>query len=252
MQVSLSTSTTFDGDLNALVETQGTAITFRFDLDEPAPAGGLTLFVDADVEQMLNRLDLPAFAFNPTTENIDFGSVLPNRDSSGFVATIDEGATFGTATLTVFDNSEPDTFLPDTFDGLVEATFSLLTEDQVDRDAEGPLPTLSDYTIDDAAATSVVLFADDATQLPGSPPPSDSGMPQVSLFTGPGYLIEDEGTVSAHAFNVTNGVIPEGGLVVSVDALNLSEFDLEGISVEGGEIEAVREGGFDLRMMEYT
>ncbi|MEO1396045.1 MAG: amidase family protein [Cyanobacteria bacterium J06634_5] len=252
MQVSLSTSTTFDGDLNALVETQGTAITFRFDLDEPAPAGGVTLFVDADVEQMLNRLDLPAFAFNPVTENIDFGSIFPNRDSSGFVATIDEGATFGTATLNIFNNSEPETFLPATFDGLVEATFSLLTEEQVDRDVEGPLPTLSDYTIDAATATSVVLFADDASQLPGTPPPSGPTMPQVSLFTGPNYLIEDEGTVSAHAFNVTGGVIPEDGLIVSVDAPNLGEFDLAGSSVEGGEIVAVREGGFELRMTEYT
>ncbi|MEM8827922.1 MAG: pre-peptidase C-terminal domain-containing protein [Cyanobacteria bacterium P01_G01_bin.19] len=77
-------------------------------------------------------------------------------------------------------------------------------------------------------------------------------MLQVSLFTGPDYLIEDEGTVSAHAFLATNGVIPEGGLVVSVDAPNLSEFDLAGISVEGGEIVAVRDGGFDLRMDEYT
>ncbi len=77
-------------------------------------------------------------------------------------------------------------------------------------------------------------------------------MLKVSLFTGPSYLIEDEGTVSAHAFNVTDGVIPEGGLVVSVDAPNLSEFDLEGISIEGGEIVAVRDGGFDLRMTEYT
>ena len=252
MQASLSTSTTFDGDLNALVETQGTAVTFRFDLDEAAPAGGLTLFVDADVEQMLNRLDLPTFAFNPVTENIDFGSIITNRDSSGFAFTIDEGATFGTATLNVFNNPEPDTFLPATFDGLVEATFSLVTEDQVDRDVEGPLPTLNDYTIDAAAATSVVLFADDATQLPGTQPPSGPGIPQVSLFIGPNYLIEDEGTVSAHAFNVTGGVIPEGGLIVSVDAPNLSEFDLAGISVEGGEIVAAREGGFDLRMTEYT
>ena len=77
-------------------------------------------------------------------------------------------------------------------------------------------------------------------------------MPQVSLFTGPDYLIEAEGTVSAHAFLATNGVIPEGGLVVSVDAPNLSEFDLAGVSVEGGEIVAVRDGGFDLRMTEYT
>ncbi|MEM6716165.1 MAG: PPC domain-containing protein, partial [Cyanobacteria bacterium P01_C01_bin.147] len=77
-------------------------------------------------------------------------------------------------------------------------------------------------------------------------------MLQVSLFTGPDYLIEAEGTVSAHAFLVTGDVIPEGGLIVSVDALNLSEFDLAGVSVEGGEIVAVRDGGFDLRMTEYT
>ena len=77
-------------------------------------------------------------------------------------------------------------------------------------------------------------------------------MLQVSLFTGPDYLVEAEGTVSAHAFLATNGVIPEGGLVVSVDAPNLSEFDLAGVSVEGGEIVAVRDGGFDLRMTEYT
>ncbi|MEM7061670.1 MAG: pre-peptidase C-terminal domain-containing protein [Cyanobacteria bacterium P01_B01_bin.77] len=77
-------------------------------------------------------------------------------------------------------------------------------------------------------------------------------MLNVSLFTGPGYLIEDEGTVSAHAFLATGGVIPEGGLIVSVDAPNLSEFDLAGVSVEGGEIVAVRDGGFDLRMTEYT
>ncbi|MEM9212789.1 MAG: SGNH/GDSL hydrolase family protein [Cyanobacteria bacterium P01_F01_bin.150] len=255
LQVSLSTSTTFEGDLNALVENQGTAITFRFDLSGPALAGGLTLFVDADVEQMLNRLDLPTFAFNPITENIDFRSVIPNRDSSGFVLTIDEGATFGTATLNIFDNNEPEPTLPETFDGRVDATFSLVTEDQVDRDIEGPIPTLSDYTIDPAAATSVVIFADDISQLedPTDPqPPTPGDGLQVSLFTGPNYLIEDEGTVSAHAFNVTGGVIPEGGLVVAVDAPNLNEFDLAAISVEGGSIEAVRDGGFDLRMTEYT
>ncbi|MEL7330659.1 MAG: pre-peptidase C-terminal domain-containing protein [Cyanobacteria bacterium J06560_2] len=252
-QVSLSTFTDFVGDLNALIEDQGTSLTIRFDLDEPAPVDGLTLFVDADVEQGLNRLDLPAFAFNPNTENINFETVETNRDSSGFVATIDEGATFGSLTLTVFNNPEPDTFLPETFDGRVENTFTLLTNEQVDRDVEGPIPELSDYTIDPAAASSVVIFADDLSQLTEVPPPTTPEGPlQVSLFTGPDYLIEDEGTVSAHAFNVTNGIIPEGGLVVAVNAPNLNEFDLASVSVEGGEIVAVREGGFDLRMTEYT
>ena len=45
-QVSLSTSTSFNGDLNALIEDQGTALTLRFDLDEPAPAGGLKVYID--------------------------------------------------------------------------------------------------------------------------------------------------------------------------------------------------------------
>ena len=261
VQVSLSTTTTFDGDLNALVEELGTSLTVRFDLDEPAPEGGLRVYVDSEVEQIINRLDLPGFVASPTLENIDLASLATNFDNSGFAVTIDEGATFGSFTINVFDNPEPDTFLPETFDGLVEAALSLRTQAEVDPAAQNDITGLGDYTVDPSAASSTVIFADDASQLmdvpeppePPTPPtpPTPDGL-QVSLFAGPDYLIEDEGTVSAHAFLATNGVIPEGGLVVSVDAPNLSEFGLAGISVEGGEIEAVRDGGFDLRMLEYT
>ncbi|ACB52378.1 hypothetical protein cce_3030 [Crocosphaera subtropica ATCC 51142] len=254
-QVSLSTSTNFDGDLNALVEDLGNALTVRFDLDGPAPEGGLKVFVDSNVEQIVNRLDLPGFAFNPITENIKPALFGTSFDNSGFYLTIDEGATFGTFTIDVFDNPEPDTFLPETFDGLVEAVFELKTE--VAPEDLADVGTLGDYTIDPNAAASTVLFVDDESQLseisePPPPEPPELDVLQVSLFTGPSYLIEDEVTVSAHAFNVTNGTIPEGGLVVSVDAPNLSEFDLAGISVDGGTIEAVRDGGFDLRMTQYT
>ncbi|MGD1930412.1 MAG: DVUA0089 family protein [Leptolyngbyaceae cyanobacterium] len=256
-QVSLSTSTNFDGDLNALVEDQGTALTVRFDLDEPAPAGGLKVYVDSEVEQIINRLDLPGFASSPTTENIDFTSFVTNFDNSGFALTIKAGATFGTFTINVFDNPEPDTFLPETFDGLAEVALSLRTQEQVDEADQGDITGLGEYTIDPGATSSTVTFVDEASQLTEMPepptpePPAPDGL-QVSLFTGPGYLIEDEGTVSAHAFLATNGVIPEGGLLVSVNAPNLSEFDLESVSVEGGEIAAVRDGGFDLLMTEYT
>ncbi|MEM6437524.1 MAG: D-alanyl-D-alanine carboxypeptidase, partial [Cyanobacteria bacterium P01_D01_bin.115] len=256
VQVSLSTTTTFDGDLNALVEDQGTSLTLRFDLDEPAPEGGLRVYVDSEVEQIINRLDLPGFVASPTLENIALASLATNFDNSGFAVTIDEGATFGSFTINVFDNPEPDTFLPETFDGLVEAALSLRTQDEVDPADQNDITGLGDYTVDSSAASSTVIFVDEASQLtdttpePPTPPVAD-GL-QVSLFTGPDYLIEDEGTVSAHAFLATNGIIPEGGLVVSVDAPNLSEFDLAGISVEGGEIEAVRDGSFDLRMLEYT
>ncbi|MEL6397638.1 MAG: DVUA0089 family protein [Cyanobacteria bacterium J06626_4] len=260
VQVSLSTSTTFDGELNALVEDQGTALTVRFDLNEPAPEGGLRVYVDSEVEQIINRLDLPGFVASPTLENLALTSLATNFDNSGFAVTIDEGATFGTFTINVFDNTEPDTFLPETFDGLVEAVLSLRTQAEVDPADQNDITELGDYTVDPSAASSTVIFADEVSQLmdmpePPEPPTLDPPMIdglQVSLFTGPDYLIEDEGTVSAHAFLATGGVIPEGGLIVSVDAPNLSEFDLSGISVEGGEIAAVRDGGFDLRMTEYT
>ncbi|NEP19707.1 MAG: D-alanyl-D-alanine carboxypeptidase, partial [Leptolyngbya sp. SIO4C1] len=258
VQVSLSTTTTFDGDLNALVEDQGTSLTVRFDLDEPAPAGGLKVYIDSGVEQILNRLDLPGAVANPQIENLNLLATQTNADNSGLAVEIVEGATFATVTLNVFDNPEPDTFLPATFDGRVDAVLSLVTADQIATEDQGSITGVGDCTINPAAASSTVIFADDASQLMDTPepptppnPPTPDGL-QVSLFTGPDYLIEDEGTVSAHAFLATNGVIPEGGLVVSVEAPNLSEFDLIGISVEGGEIEAVRDGGFDLRMTEYT
>ena len=264
VQVSLSTTTTFDGDLKALVEDQGTALTVRFDLDEPAPEGGLRVYVDSEVEQIINRLDLPEFVASPTLENIALASLATNFDNSGFAVTIDEEATFGSFTIKVFDNPEPDTFLPETFDGLVEAALSLRTQAEVDPTDQNDITGLGDYTVDASAASSTVIFADDTSQLmdtlpeppttpePPTPEPPASDAIQVSLFTGPDYLIEDEGTVSAHAFLATNGVIPEGGLVVSVNAPNLGEFDLAGVSVEGGEIVAVRDGGFDVRMLEYT
>ncbi|MGD1919485.1 MAG: D-alanyl-D-alanine carboxypeptidase, partial [Pleurocapsa sp.] len=262
VQISLSTSTSYEGEQNALVEELGTSLTVNFELDEPSPEGGLKVFVDSDVEQIVNRLDLPGFAFNPTAENIDPATFGTSFDNSGFFLTIDEGATTASFTIDVFDNPEPDTTLPETFDGLVEASFFLVAPDEVLEEDAADVGTLGDYTISAEGASTTVIFADEESQLtdtgesPSEPtvpdPNSGTDALQVSLFTGPDYLIEDERTVSAHAFNVTNGVIPEGGLVVSVDAPNLSEFDLDGISVEGGEIEAVRDGGFDLRMTEYT
>ncbi|MEM8778135.1 MAG: DVUA0089 family protein, partial [Cyanobacteria bacterium P01_G01_bin.49] len=64
---------------------------------------------------------------------------------------------------------------------------------------------------------------------------------------------EEEGTVSAHVFNVTNGTIPEGGIVVGVSAPNLSEFNLDAIEVgNGGEIVNVREDAFDIRLTDFT
>ncbi|MBE9064024.1 calcium-binding protein [cf. Phormidesmis sp. LEGE 11477] len=260
-QVSLSTSTNFDGDRNALVEDQGTALTVRFDLDEPAPEGGLKVYVDSEIEQIVNRLDLVGFAGNPTVENINPNLLGTNFDNSGFFLTIDAGATTASFTIDVFDNPEPDTFLPATFDGLVEAAFALRVAGEVEQADLADVGTLGDYTVDPDGATSTVLFADEASQLaespepPPTPPtgPPTSGLPLVSLNTGPDFLVEEEGTVSAHVFNVTGATIPEEGLLVSVSAPGLNEFDLDGINVsEGGEIVGVREDGFDILLTDFT
>lgn len=167
IQVSLSTSTTFDGDFNALVENQRTALTFRFDLDKPASAGGLKVYVDNEVEQIVNRLDLAGFGFRPITENIDPSSIDTNSDDSGFFLTVDEGATMGSFTINVLDNLEPDKFLPEILDGLVESEFSLVTSDGVASSDVEFMGELGDYTINPSpdAASSMVLFADDESQI---------------------------------------------------------------------------------------
>ena len=48
VQVSFSTSTTYEGEANALIEEQDTSLTVNFELDEPAPVGGLRVFVDSN------------------------------------------------------------------------------------------------------------------------------------------------------------------------------------------------------------
>ena len=265
VQLSLSTSTNYEGEQNALIEELGTSLTVNFELDEPAPEGGLKVFVDSDIEQIVSRLDLPGFAFNPIAENINPSLVGTSFDNSGFFLTIDEGATTASFTIDIFDNEEPDTTLPETFDGLVEANFSLVAPGEVAEDDLADVGTLGDYTINSDSASSTVIFADVESQLtdtgetpetpsePETPETDDSGLPLVSLNTGPDFLVEEDGTVSAHVFNVTEGTIPEDGLVVSVNAPELSEFDLDGIEVtDGGEIVEVREDGFDIRLTDFT
>ncbi|WP_299485889.1 serine hydrolase [Acaryochloris sp. IP29b_bin.137] len=170
VKISLSTSTTFDGDLNALVEDQETSLTVRFDLDDVAPADGLRVFLDSDVPGILNRLDFPALVANPQLENIDFFP-LPQRndDRSGVALTISPGAEFATFTINIRDDE--DTVPPqELFDGLVEAEFSLIAADQIPTEDQASIVGISDYTVDANAASSTVLFVDTESQLPGNLP----------------------------------------------------------------------------------
>ncbi|MEL6763335.1 MAG: peptidase, partial [Cyanobacteria bacterium J06607_6] len=247
VQVSLSTSTDFDGDLNALVEDQGTALTVRFDLDEPAPASGLKVYIDSDVEQIINRLDLPAAIANPQFENLNLFATQTNFDNSGLAVEIAGGATFATITLDIFDNPEPDTFLPETFDGLVEAVFSLVTADQIAPEDQTSITGVGDYTIAPDAATSTVFFADEASQLPGTPPPPPTNGYDEAVSgdisddpNNPVGLALVEGTTQLSA--ATGGGDQEYVTVTVPDGFQLESILLEAYSQSDVSFIGVQEG----------
>ena len=179
---------------NVLTEEESTLLRLTISSDEAIPEGGLELTVSSELENALGQFDVFAAQF----DNVQFVGV--NDNTSGFRIRLQEET--GTITLPAFDDEDADSPL--------DLTFSV-------EPGEG-------YTVDESAG-SVTLTIEDAeggmtTPEPEPEPPTTSPSPepgalQVSLFGGPSYLIEDEGTVSAHAFLATNGVIPEGGLEVS-------------------------------------
>lgn len=246
VQVSLSTTTTFDGDLNALVEDQGNSITFRLDLDEPAPSGGLKVYIDSDVEQIINRLDLPAAITNPQIENLNLLATQTNFDNSGLAVEVTGGSTFATVTLNIFDNLEPDTFLPETFDGLVEAEFSILTADQIAPEDQSSITGVSLYDVAADAASSTVLFADTADQLPGNPPPLTNDYSEAiggdisSDPSNPLALTLTEGTTRLTAS--TGGGDQEYVTVTVPDGFELSSLVLESYSPNDVAFIGVQEG----------
>ena len=254
-QVSLSTSTNFDGDFNAVVENLNNELTLRFDLDEPAPEGGLKVYVDSNVEQIINRLDLPTFAFNPVTENINSASLITDFSNNGFAVIIDAGATFGTITIPIFDNVEPDTFLPETFDGLVNATFTIKTREEIDNSDQNPslegvqsdlssvefddVP-VSDYTIGNAS--SEVLFADDISQLPQTTSDYDEAVSGdiANDPNNPLVLPLSEGTTTLSA---TSGGGDQEYVTVTVpEGFQLDTLVLESYSVSDVGFIGVQEG----------
>ncbi|MEO1185080.1 MAG: calcium-binding protein, partial [Cyanobacteria bacterium J06636_27] len=226
-QVSLSTSTNYSGQLNALVEDQGTELTVRFDLDQPAPAGGLKVFLDSNVVQSFNRLTLTPLLNPNSRENIDVGSSSFENNNSAIAVFIEEGASFASFTLPVFDDPEPSLSFPETFEGLVEVTFTLKTADQVSG-----VSGIGDYTIDSSASSSLVLFADTASQLP-----PETSTPRVSISATPTDLVEEEGTLTTLTINLSEPP-PSEGINVTFDS------DIPNSLAQFNVLQAVYDGAF--------
>ncbi|MEM9212783.1 MAG: hypothetical protein AAGD25_00270 [Cyanobacteria bacterium P01_F01_bin.150] len=261
VQVNLATSTNFSGDANAVIEDQGNELTFEFSLDEAAPAGGLKVYVDSNVPEILNRFNLLALAFDPSR----FSNLTTNQESftdfsnSGFSVTINAGATEASVTIPIFDTDEsiPDPFFPETYDGLTTTTFTLKTRDQIDSadetsprgstgndldSVEGDGVQISDYTI--GTASSTVLIADTVSQLPG-PVPTDGYDEAVSGDisndpSSPLSLPLAEGTTSLSA---TTGNADQEYVTVTVpDGFELESLVLESYSPSDVSFIGVQEG----------
>ncbi|MEM6252529.1 MAG: serine hydrolase [Cyanobacteria bacterium P01_D01_bin.156] len=185
VQVSLSTSTDFSGELNALVEDQETSLTVQFNLDEPAPSGGLRVYVDSEVTEILNRLNFTQLVgdfLGGATDRVENIVAFPipqrNDDRSGLALTIAEGAE---SAFFIIDVLNQDESVPPQapYDGRVDVEFSLLTADQIPAVDQGTITGVSDYTVDVNAVSSTVIFVDTESQLPGiePPPPFENSAP---------------------------------------------------------------------------
>ncbi|MCC5667839.1 pre-peptidase C-terminal domain-containing protein [Nostoc sp. CHAB 5784] len=207
--VSLSTNNT------SLSEATGNTTTLTFSLSEPPPQGGLLVYVNSPSPtggegDAAGRVLAEFDVYNAEVTGGVFPA--PNFGASGFYFKI----TSQTATITL------PAFADDEVEGIDEITFNL-------QQAPG-------YSINtDAPGVTLTVVDDTTSQI------------QVSLTTSPQVLVESEATVSLHTFSLS-ATPPEAGVTVSVRASNLGEFNLDGIVIEGGEIAAVRNNGFDLKI----
>ncbi|MEL6439908.1 MAG: pre-peptidase C-terminal domain-containing protein [Cyanobacteria bacterium J06621_8] len=189
----------------ALIEAEGNALTFIFDLSEPPPAEGVVVFVNTATPSTaavneefpgLGQFDI----FNAEVSGGVFPA--PNFTGSGFYFNITEQ----TAQISV-------------------AAFPDEAEEGI-QEFQVFLGESAGYQIDPGASSAVITTADTADSLP-----------QLSLSVTPSVLIESEGTVSVHTFGLSTTPSAEG-IVVSVTVTGLDEFNLAGINTTGitGEV----------------
>ncbi|MEM9217856.1 MAG: TIGR03118 family protein [Cyanobacteria bacterium P01_F01_bin.150] len=185
-------SFTADTSSPSLLESEGNTATFTFSLSEPPPPEGVIVYVNttnpsaAPLGQGFQGLG----QFNIFNAEVSGGAFpAPNFTSSGFYFKIMEQ----TATITAA------AFADQEIEGIQEFQFFL-------EESAG-------YQIDPAANSAVITTADDPESLP-----------QLSLTVEPATLIESQGTVSVHTFNLST-TPPEEGVFVSVTAAGLEDFD---------------------------
>ncbi|MEO0408086.1 MAG: TIGR03118 family protein, partial [Cyanobacteria bacterium P01_A01_bin.135] len=193
---------------SAITEAAGDTTTFTFTLSEPPPPEGLLVYINATAPAGIGD-DFGGSVFGLLGQFNVFGIEvtggafpIPNFSSSGFYFQITEQ----TATITTA------AFPDDVAEG-VQAFRVALGESRA-------------YRVDPAASAVTVTIGDTA-----------ESSPQLSLSTAPAVLVESEGTVSVHNFNLSD-FPPADGVTVSVTVTGLEDFDLASVETTGitGEI----------------
>ncbi|NJO42418.1 MAG: hypothetical protein HC769_34825 [Cyanobacteria bacterium CRU_2_1] len=132
------TTVKFSATPDTLVETQGTVLTFRFELDQLPPPGGITITVKGNVPQSLTQLDL--FALSATGGEQPVGDF----DFSGFDFKITDRV--ATIRAPIFQDSQAE--------GLQTVIYTLQAG--------------SGYTVDNSVRSATIRLADNPGQVPAS------------------------------------------------------------------------------------
>ncbi|MDB9378441.1 Ig-like domain-containing protein, partial [Nodularia sphaerocarpa] len=137
------TTIKFTTNTTTLIESEGTELTFRFELSEPPPVGGVRVYLLGNLPQSLTQLDLFALSFT--------GGGVPQGDFdfSGFFFNIT--SEIATVSAPIFADGIPE--------GQQTVVYTLQT-------GEG-------YTVDPSLSAVTVNFYDDPSQVPAPPPLND-------------------------------------------------------------------------------
>ncbi|MGF1674212.1 MAG: PPC domain-containing protein, partial [Rivularia sp. (in: cyanobacteria)] len=181
---------------NELIESEGTELTLTLSLNQTPPGGGVQVYVTSGVANFLSELDVFA-------ADIQGGVVIPDGNVSGFYFQM-----FGeTATITVpvFDSSALEAA-----EGIEQFDISLVP-------GQG-------YTVNPEQNGGTIIIKD-----------TPDSLIQASISTESEVLIESEATVANVNLSLS-APPPEEGVTVTVSAPEILEFNLESLTVTGGEI----------------
>ncbi|MEA5621261.1 Ig-like domain-containing protein, partial [Cronbergia sp. UHCC 0137] len=133
------TTVKFTTNTTTLIETEGTVLTFRFELSEPPPTEGLRVYLTGNIPQSLTQLNLFALSFSGGDRPV--GDI----DFTGFDFNIKSQV--ATVSVPIFADGIPE--------GEQSVIYSL-------QPGEG-------YTVDPSFSAVTVSFYDNASQVPDMP-----------------------------------------------------------------------------------